>query len=150
MSEDMIWQIASPEEISRVGAEIALLLRDALAERDCLVVCLDGEMGVGKTTLTAGICANFGAYRVKSPTYTVVNEYIGELPIFHFDFYRLGDEDDLASVGFDDYLARRGILFVEWSELLPNAIPKDALHLSLSRTDGETGRRIVLKKGAVS
>ena len=63
---------------------------------------------------------------------------------------RIADEDDLYSIGFDDYLARRGILFVEWSELVPNAIPKDALHLSLSRTDGETGRRIVLKKGAVS
>ena len=140
-------QIASPDEMRALGHEIALLLREALGEPRAVVVCLNGDMGVGKTTLTAGICSEFGVLRAKSPTYTVVNEYLGELPIYHFDFYRLADEDDLASIGYDDYLSRRALIFIEWSELLPSAIPADALRILIERTDGDTGRRVRLLKG---
>ena len=137
-------EVGSPDETRALGREIAEHLRGALAGDTAVVVCLDGEMGVGKTTLVAGICAEFGALRAKSPTYTVVNEYRGELPIFHFDFYRLADEDDLASVGYDDYLSRRALVFIEWSELLPSAIPRDAFHVLLDRTECESGRRVRL------
>ena len=139
--------VGSPDEMRELGREIAELLRKTLSEQSSVTVCLDGDMGVGKTTLVAGICAEFGVRRAKSPTYTVVNEYRGELPIFHFDFYRLADEDDLASIGYDDYLSRRALLFVEWSRLLPSAIPHDAFHVLLERTDGDTGRRVILLKG---
>lgn len=139
--------VASPDEMRELGREIAGHLREALPGDRAVTVCLDGEMGVGKTTLVAGICAAFGVLRAKSPTYTVVNEYRGELPIFHFDFYRLADEDDLASIGYDDYLSRRALLFIEWSELLPDAIPRDAYRILLERTDENTGRRVRLLKG---
>lgn len=140
-------EISSPDEMYVLGREIAGLLREAMKTQNAVVVCLDGDMGVGKTTLVAGICSDFGVLRAKSPTYTVVNEYRGELPIFHFDFYRLADEDDLTSIGYDDYLQRNALLFVEWSELLPNAIPSDAFHILLERTDLDCGRRVRLVKG---
>ena len=139
-------EIFSPDDMRALGSEIASILRESLSDK-ASVVCLDGDMGVGKTTLVAGICADFGVLRAKSPTYTVVNEYRGELPIFHFDFYRLADEDDLASIGYDDYLGRRALLFIEWSELLPGVIPSDAFRILLDRTDSETGRRVRLLKG---
>lgn len=140
-------KVASPLEMRRLACEIAEHLREALKGGNPVTVCLDGEMGVGKTTLAAGVSAEFGVLRAKSPTYTVVNEYRGEVPIFHFDFYRLADEDDLASIGFDDYLSRHALLLIEWSELLPSVIPPDAFHVRIERTDGDTGRRVLLWRG---
>ena len=142
--------VASLDEMRELGREIAGHLRRALMTQKTVTVCLDGEMGVGKTTLASGVCAEFGVMRTKSPTYTVVNEYRGELPIFHFDFYRLADEDDLASIGFDDYLSRRALLVIEWSELLPGVIARDAFRVRLERTDEATGRRVRLWRGEIS
>ena len=139
-----IWQTRSREETEAVGAEIARLLLPLVPRRAALILRLDGEMGVGKTTLTAGLCRALGISRVKSPTYTVVNEYRGALDVFHFDFYRLADEDDLISVGYEDYLARRGLAVIEWAELIEGAVPQDVPTVSLSRTDDGDGREIVL------
>lgn len=140
-------KVTSLDGMCELGREIAGHLRDALERERTVTVCLDGDMGVGKTTLVAGICSEFGVLRAKSPTYTVVNEYRGELPIFHFDFYRLADEDDLASIGYDDYLSRRALLFIEWSCLLADAIPRDAYRILLEKTDEETGRHVRFLKG---
>ncbi len=140
-----VWHTRSREETEALGAAIATLLRPRLSQDRALVLRLDGEMGVGKTTLTAGVCRAFGILRTKSPTYTVVNEYRGEIDIFHFDFYRLADLDDLLSVGFDDYLARAGILIVEWADRVPGAVPEDAIAVSLRREDDGDGREIVLE-----
>lgn len=138
------WETHSREETEAVGGELAALLRPLLCEKGALVLRLDGEMGVGKTTLTGGICRALGIPRTKSPTYTVVNEYRGEIPVFHFDFYRLADYDDLVSIGYEDYLARRGLLLVEWGELIPEALPEGCASASLVRTDDRDGRRITL------
>ena len=81
---------------------------------------------------------------MKSPTYTVVNEYKGRATVIHMDLYRLRDADDLLSVGYDDYLSRRGYLLTEWSEKIPEAIPDDAIRVTISKTDGGNGRRIVI------
>ena len=136
---------SSREETEAIGAEIAALLRPHLSRDRVLILRLDGEMGVGKTTLTGGICCAFGISRTKSPTYTVVNEYRGEIDVFHFDFYRLADFDDLLSIGFEDYLLRPGILIVEWAERVPEAIPDDAVTVSLTRVGDGDGREIVLE-----
>ena len=138
------WETHSREETEAVGSEIAAVLRPLLPERGALVLRLDGEMGVGKTTLTGGVCRALGISRTKSPTYTIVNEYRGEIPVFHFDFYRLADYDDLISIGYDDYLARCGLLLVEWGELIPEALPSDCASASLVRIDDGDGRRITL------
>lgn len=131
----------SPEETEAVGEKLAR----AIAERPFAFVALYGELGVGKTAFVRGFCRVFGIDRVKSPTFTVVNEYRGTKNVFHMDLYRLRDEDDLLSVGFDDYLGRRGYLLTEWSEKIPAAIPDDAIRVTLSRTDGDAGRRIAVE-----
>ena len=131
----------SPEETEAVGEKLA----KAISGRPFAFVALYGELGVGKTAFVRGFCRVFGINRVKSPTFTVVNEYRGTKNVFHMDLYRLKDEDDLLSVGYDDYLGRRGYLLCEWSEKIPEAIPHDAIRVTISRTDGETGRRIAVE-----
>ena len=131
----------SPEETEAIGEKLAA----AIGDRPFAFVALYGEMGVGKTAFVRGFCRRFGIDRVKSPTYTVVNEYRGTASVFHLDLYRLKDEDDLLSVGYDDYLARRGFLLCEWSEKIPGAIPKDAIRVTIAKTDGENGRKITVE-----
>lgn len=131
---------SSPEETEAVGEKLAR----AIAERPFAFVALYGELGVGKTAFVRGFCRVFGIDRVKSPTFTVVNEYRGTKNVFHMDLYRLKDEADLLSVGFDDYLGRRGYLLTEWSEKIPAAIPDDAIRVTISKTDGDAGRRIAV------
>lgn len=79
-----------------------------------------GEMGAGKTHLTKGIAEYFGSTDdVTSPTFALVNEYEGDVPIFHFDLFRINTLDDLYAIGFFDYLDRGGIMCIEWSENIP-------------------------------
>ena len=132
---------SSPEETEAAGEKLA----KALSDRSSVFVALYGEMGVGKTAFVRGFCRRFGIERVKSPTYTVVNEYRGSKTVIHMDLYRLKDEDDLLSVGYDDYLGRRAYLLCEWSERIPEAIPEDAIRVTIFRTDKENGRRIVIE-----
>ena len=102
-----------------------------------------GEMGVGKTAFVRGFASYFGISAVKSPTYTVVNEYLGKTSIFHFDLYRISDEDDLYSIGYDDYLARRGYILVEWSERIASEIPDGAIFVKISRTANDESERTI-------
>ena len=132
---------SSPEETEEAGEKLA----ERTSALPFAFIALYGERGVGKTAFVRGFCRDFGIDRVKSPTYTVVNEYRGEKPVIHMDLYRLRDEDDLLSVGYDDYLGRRGYLLVEWSERIPGAIPAGAIRVTITRTDAENGRRIVIE-----
>ena len=127
-----------------IGAHLAENLITANIRR--MTITLDGELGVGKTAFTRGFCSALGISGVKSPTYTVVNEYRGEkVPVFHFDMYRLADEDDLLSVGYDEYLARDGYLLAEWAERVCDMLPDERIAVTIARTDADTGRRITLK-----
>ncbi len=110
-------------------------------------LALYGGLGAGKTSFVRGIvkalcpeCLDL----VHSPTFAIVNEYRGEnINIFHFDLYRLTDEDDLYSTGFYDYMEQGGLTITEWTELFEEAIPKDALKLKIEHID-EFGRRFTL------
>lgn len=120
----------SPEATAALGAALAA----ALAPGD--VVVLSGDLGTGKTRFVGGLARalNPGA-RVRSPSFTLVNEYAGALPLFHLDLYRLaGGETD--SLGLEDYAAR-GALVVEWGERLPSAWRADALVLEFAAGDGD-------------
>ncbi len=104
----------SPERTIEIGREIA----KSLSAGDC--VLYKGEMGAGKTHLTKGIALYFGAGDVvSSPTFALVNEYEGDIPIFHYDLFRINTIDDLYATGFFDYLDRGGITLIEWSENIP-------------------------------
>lgn len=138
---DSVTETTSAAETEEAGERLcrALLARGLRHA----VVALSGEMGVGKTAFARGFGRALGATQVKSPTYTVVSEHKGvPVPLFHFDFYRLSDADDLASIGYEDYLAREGYLLVEWSERLPDEIPADAVRVSILRA-GDGNRRII-------
>ena len=106
-------------------------------------IAMRGEMGVGKTAFVRGFCRPLGVKAVHSPTFNVVNEYrTGKLPIFHFDMYRMESEEDLLSIGYEDYLAKDGYCLCEWSENITDSIPDGAYFVTITRTDGENGRKI--------
>ena len=131
----------SAAETEAVGRDLARMLEES--GRDRAFIAFRGEMGVGKTAFTRGFASHFGITGVKSPTYTIVNEYAGRVRIFHFDMYRIEDSSDLASIGYDDYVLSDGYCISEWSENIEDDIPSDAVFVTVSRTeDGEDCRKI--------
>ena len=96
-------------------------------------IAMRGEMGVGKTAFVRGFADALGIMGVRSPTYTIVNEYRGRRNIFHFDMYRIEDGDDLYSIGFEEYLMRDGYCLVEWSENIEEFIPEGAIFVTINR-----------------
>ena len=131
----------SPEETEAIGAALGQLLSPGD------VVAYRGDLGAGKTAFTRGLAKGLG-YResVTSPTYTIVNEYLGgRIPLFHFDMYRLRSSDDLWGIGWDDYLDRGGVCAVEWSENVADAM-EDAIFVTIEKT-GESTRRITIEGG---
>ena len=132
----------SVEETEKIATEFA----KSLTESD--FVALFGDLGVGKTAFVRGIAKELcPTASVKSPTYTIVNEYVKEEKrLFHFDVYRITDDDDLYSMGFYDYL-KRGTCVCEWSENIPWAIPSDAYRVTIERVqDNIEHRRITIEK----
>lgn len=98
------------------------------------VVAYWGGLGAGKTAFTRGLARGLGYEgRVTSPTFTIVNEYEGRLPLFHFDMYRLSGEDELFEIGWEDYLSRGGICAVEWSERIASALPPETIRVTINR-----------------
>ena len=130
----------SANETEAIGRALAKRLDDAGVHR--AFIAMRGEMGVGKTAFTRGFASHFGIGGVKSPTYTIVNEYRGRVRIFHFDMYRISDGDDLYSIGYDDYVESDGYCIAEWSENIEGEIPEGAIFVTISRTDDAEGRRI--------
>ena len=128
-------------ETEELGAALARKLR-----RGDVIAYL-GDLGAGKTAFTRGLARGLGcAGRVTSPTFTIVNEYEGEIPLFHFDMYRLSGEDELFDIGWDDYLTRGGICAVEWSERVTGEIPADAVIVTIRRCEeNEDWRRITIE-----
>ena len=133
----------SPAETERIGEALGKVLQPGT------VIAYRGDLGAGKTAFTRGLARGLGAKDlVTSPTYTIVNEYLGgRLPLFHFDMYRLGSSDDLWDIGWEDYLDRGGVCAVEWSENVADAM-EDALVITIEKL-GEESRRITLEGGEV-
>ena len=131
----------SPTETEALGAALAKVLQPGT------IVAYRGDLGAGKTAFTRGMARGLGyAEPVTSPTYTIVNEYLGgRLPLFHFDMYRLSSSDDLWDIGWEDYLERGGICAVEWSENVDDAM-ENAVYVTIEKT-GEDSRRITLEGG---
>lgn len=106
------------------------------------VICLNGELGAGKTVFVRGFCSYFNITEISSPTFTLVNEYDGDRKIFHFDVYRLGDEDEFYAIGGEEYF-ENGICIIEWSDIIKEALPKDAIDVRLEKLDDNT-RKITI------
>lgn len=135
-----VYKSNSSSETEKIAAEFAKTLSPDT------VICLYGEMGVGKTVFTNGICRALGVCEyATSPTFTVVNEYDGEyFPVYHFDMYRIEDEDELIEIGFDEYLNSNGICIIEWPENIPNSLPKRRINIKILR-DNFSERTIIIE-----
>ncbi|WP_409968801.1 tRNA (adenosine(37)-N6)-threonylcarbamoyltransferase complex ATPase subunit type 1 TsaE [Bengtsoniella intestinalis] len=114
------------------------------------VLAYRGDLGMGKTAFTRGLALGLGyTGRVTSPTFNIVNEYLGTIPLFHFDLYRLPDSDALFDIGWGDYLERDGICAVEWSERAEDLLPSHTLWVTINRhPDDENWRTITVEGGS--
>jgi tRNA threonylcarbamoyladenosine biosynthesis protein TsaE len=141
----------SPEETIELGKHLALLLKEGG------VIAMRGNLGAGKTCLAKGIARGLGiTEEITSPTYTIISEYEGILPdsgansglrktnpapFYHIDAYRLEGNDDFAAIGGQDIICGNGISVIEWSERIPDFIPKDAIRVDIEITEG--GKRLI-------
>lgn len=137
----MIFETNSPEDTEKIASDLA----DKLCAGD--FIAFFGDLGSGKTAFVRGLASKLcPACRVSSPTFAIVNEYIGgKIPLFHFDMYRIKDDDSLFSTGFYDYFDRNGIIAVEWSENIPFALPDDRYEVVFKKA-GDNSRIIEITK----
>ena len=138
----MVIETNSPEETFRVGKELG---EKAYAGQ---VFTLTGDLGVGKTVFTQGLAKGLGIEEpVNSPTFTIIQEYDGgRLPFYHFDVYRIGDEEEMEEVGFDDYVMGEGVSLIEWADLIREILPEKRTEILIEK-DLERGfdyRRITV------
>ena len=130
----------TPDETQALGQKLGSVLGPGH------VVGLTGELGAGKTCFVQGAARGLEvdpAVYVSSPTFTLVNEYPGRLPVAHIDLYRLSDADELVEIGLDDYYRGQGVCLVEWFDRFVDEVPPDYLSVELS-VEGETRRRLVV------
>ncbi|MBQ9082405.1 MAG: tRNA (adenosine(37)-N6)-threonylcarbamoyltransferase complex ATPase subunit type 1 TsaE [Clostridia bacterium] len=135
-----IYYTASPEETEQVGE----LLGRALTGTE--VIAYEGGLGMGKTAFTRGLARGLGCdAEVSSPTFALVHQYGGgRAMLYHFDMYRVSGWEDLYSTGFFDYL-ETGVLAIEWSENIAEALPEDVIRVCIARSSGDDGRRIEIR-----
>lgn len=132
----------STAETEAAGEALARRLRPGT------VLAYQGGLGMGKTAFTRGLARGLGCGdRVTSPTFTIVNEYEGRIPLFHFDMYRLPDADALFDIGWEDYLGRGGVCAVEWSERVEDALPEDTVWVRIRRSPENENWRIISVEG---
>ena len=139
----MIYTTNNTDETKKIGYDLA---RELDKQGDKKFIALRGEMGVGKTAFTSGLASYFGINAVKSPTYTVMNEYRGSgQVIYHFDMYRITDGDDLYSIGYYDYIDSGAYCIVEWSENIEEYLPSEIVTVTIERVpDLPDSRRITI------
>lgn len=148
--EKIIFECVCPsvEDTENAGKRLAeLLLSDKALPR---FIALCGGLGAGKTAFTRGFCSVCcPSANVKSPSFALVNEYRGETDVFHFDVWRITDEDDLYSVGYYDYFDRNGIILCEWANNIPESLPENYIELRIDGNGNEARniKAILLTQG---
>ena len=110
------------------------------------IICLDGDLGVGKTVFAKGFAEGLGIREpITSPTFTIMNIYdSGRLPLYHYDVYRIEDESEMDELGYEEYFFGSGVTLVEWASQIPDCIPKNAMHIEIKKdpTKGDDYREI--------
>ena len=135
----MIYYTNSDKETEAIGEQFGRTVKDGT------VVAMYGDLGAGKTAFVRGMARGMGiTERVSSPTFTIVNEYLGDRTLIHFDMYRLGSADELFDIGWEDYLARGAVCAVEWSENVEEAFYGDEIILTIEKTS-DTSRKITIE-----
>lgn len=124
----------SAKSTEELGSRIAGVLKGKE------MIAMFGDLGAGKTAFTRGLCEGLGIDEgVSSPTFAIVNAYSGRYPVYHFDMYRIKDEDDLFATGFYDYIGT-GITIIEWSENIESELEPDCIRIRITKTDDENER----------
>lgn len=129
-------------DTAQLGARLALLLETPAC------VALYGDLGSGKTALVQGAGSALGVSGMTSPTFTIVHEYESMPPLYHFDAYRLADGDALLDIGFSDYCKRDALLFIEWAELVEDALPTERLNIMITGSGSDTREITLVPVGA--
>ncbi|MGP4077591.1 tRNA (adenosine(37)-N6)-threonylcarbamoyltransferase complex ATPase subunit type 1 TsaE [Halobacillus sp. K22] len=131
------WKSSSPEETMAFAEKLGHRLRAGD------VLTLEGDLGAGKTTFTKGLGIGLGVKRtINSPTFTIMKEYMGRLPFYHMDVYRLEDSDE--DLGFEEFFEGEGVCVVEWAHFIEEFLPEERLDITISY-DSESSRTIYLK-----
>ena len=100
------------------------------------VICLIGDLGAGKTTMTQSLAKSLEVDDyITSPTFTIVNEYDGKMPLYHFDVYRIGSSDEMYDIGYEDYINGEGVCIIEWANLIEDILPDEYLRIELKYKD---------------
>ena len=139
-----VWETFSPEETEAIGEQMGQ------AAKPARVYSLDGDLGVGKTVFTKGFARGLGiTEHVTSPTFTIINEYNGRIPLYHFDVYRISCEEEMDDTGYEDYFYGEGVSLVEWASIIPNLMPKETIHITIEKdyAKGDDYRRITICQG---
>ena len=135
----MIYYTNSDKETEAVGEQFGRTVKDGT------VVAMYGDLGAGKTAFVRGMARGMGiTERVSSPTFTIVNEYLGDRTLIHLDMYRIGSADELCDIGWEDYIARGAVGAVEWSENVEEAFYGDEIILTIEKTS-DTSRKITIE-----
>lgn len=125
----MIYETHSPEETFELGRKMGENVKAGT------IICLDGDLGVGKTVFTKGFASGLGIEEsVNSPTFTIIQIYEeGKIPLYHFDVYRIGDYEEMYELGYEDYFFGEGVCLIEWSELISEIIPKESIKVTIKK-----------------
>lgn len=122
----------SYEETSRAAAEFAKTLCGGE------VIAMYGDLGAGKTAFVQGLARGLGIDRhITSPTFTIVNEYEGRLPLYHFDVYRIADPDEMYEIGYDEYIESGGVCVIEWAELIEELLPEGYIKIEILKDEAQ-------------
>ena len=129
----------SSKETQDLGYRLGTLLK----EGD--IVCLVGDLGAGKTTLTQSIAKGLGVEDyVTSPTFTLINEYSGRYMLYHFDLYRLNSIDEIYDLGYEEYFFSQGVCIIEWADILQENLPLERLNIFIERGKEDNDRKILI------
>lgn len=112
------------------------------------VICLIGDLGAGKTTMTQSLAKALEVDDyITSPTFTIVNEYEGKMPLYHFDVYRIGDPEEMYEIGYEEYFFGEGVCLIEWSKLIEELIPEEAINIEIDKNleKGLDYRKIIVE-----
>ncbi|MCI7241526.1 MAG: tRNA (adenosine(37)-N6)-threonylcarbamoyltransferase complex ATPase subunit type 1 TsaE [Bacilli bacterium] len=106
-----------------------------------MVICLNGELGSGKTVFAKAFASAMGIDEVSSPTFSIIKEYVGELPFYHMDVYRV--ENNVENLGIEEYFTKGGVTIIEWADMIKEYLPKERLDIKIKVT-GENTRLVIL------
>ncbi len=130
----------SVEETSGIGERLGRLLSKGN------IICLSGDLGAGKTSFAKGIAKGLEVKDyVTSPTYTIINEYEGRLPMYHFDAYRLNNAEEMDELGYEEYFFGDGAVVLEWADIVRDIIPAERLWITILNSRGDNTREIIME-----